>query len=152
GISKDISPLKAEEEKLSQVHKQLLETSRQAGMAEVATSVLHNVGNVLNSVNVSATIVAEPMRDPKASFVPKVGSLLQEHASDLVTFLTTDPRGKMLPSYLSSLGQELLAEQRTMTEELGHLRKNIEHIKEIVAMQQSYAKVSGICETVSLTE
>jgi PAS domain S-box-containing protein len=152
GISKDISPLKEAEEKLSQVHKQLVETSRQAGMAEVATSVLHNVGNVLNSVNVSATIVAEQMRDSKTSFVPKVGSLLQEHASDLVEFLTNDPRGKKLPGYLASLGQELLAEQRTMTEELGHLRKNIEHIKEIVAMQQSFAKVSGICETVPLTE
>jgi len=71
GISKDISALKDAEAKLEQVHRQLLETSRQAGMAEVATSVLHNVGNVLNSVNVSATLVAEQMRDSKAGFVLK---------------------------------------------------------------------------------
>lgn len=152
GISKDISPLKEAEEKLSQVHQQLIEASRQAGMAEVATSVLHNVGNVLNSVNVSATIVAEQMRDSKTCFVPKVGLLLQEQASDLFTFLSDDARGKKLPHYLTILGEELLAEQRTMTEELGHLRKNIDHIKEIVAMQQSFAKVSGFVETVPLTE
>jgi len=39
--------MKEAEAQLEQAHKQLLETSRMAGMAEVATSVLHNVGNVL---------------------------------------------------------------------------------------------------------
>ncbi len=152
GISKDITPLKAAEEKLEQVHRQLLETSRQAGMAEVATSVLHNVGNVLNSVNVSATLVTEQMRASKAAYVPKIGAMLQARAADIGAFLTSDPKGKILPSYLATLGEELLAEQRAMTEELGHLRKNIDHIKEIVAMQQSFAKVSGVVETIPLAE
>jgi PAS domain S-box-containing protein len=152
GISKDITELKNAEAKLADVHRQLLETSRQAGMAEVATSVLHNVGNVLNSVNVSATLVTEQLRDSKTAFVPKVGALLESHAADLGAFLTTDPRGKKLPAYLATLGQELLAEQSAMSEELGHLRKNIEHIKEIVSMQQDFAKVSGVTETVELTE
>ena len=31
-------------------------------MAEVATNVLHNVGNILNSVNISASLVAERVR------------------------------------------------------------------------------------------
>lgn len=152
GLSKSISELKAAEDKLAEVHRQLLETSRQAGMAEVATSVLHNVGNVLNSVNVSATLVVDQIRESKASFVPKVGAMLQSHSEDLAAFLVSDSKGRMLPSYLATLGQELLEEQRTMTEELEHLRKNIEHIKEIVAMQQSFAKVSGVAETLALTD
>lgn len=152
GISKDITELKLAEAKLADVHRQLLETSRQAGMAEVATSVLHNVGNVLNSVNVSATLVSDQIRDSKATFVPKVGALLQANSTRLAEFFTTDPKGKKLPSYLSTLGDELLSEQATITTELGHLRKNIEHIKEIVSMQQSFAKVSGVSETIPLVE
>lgn len=152
GISKDITELKNAEAKLADVHRQLLETSRQAGMAEVATSVLHNVGNVLNSVNVSATLVSEQIRDSKTVFVQRVGNLLQTHSENLATFFTVDPKGRKLPTYLATLGEELMAEHATINSELGHLRKNIDHIKEIVSMQQSFAKVSGVLETVSLAD
>jgi PAS domain S-box-containing protein len=152
GLSKDITKIKESEAKLIDLHKQLLETSRQAGMAEVATGVLHNVGNVLNSVNVSATLVIDKVRTSKVAFVPKVSGLLEEHTADLAAFLTSDPQGQKIPGYLASLGKQLLMEQDQVVEELGHLRKNIEHIKEIVALQQSFAKVSGIAETVSLAE
>jgi PAS domain S-box-containing protein len=152
GLTKDITKLKESESKLIDLHKQLLETSRQAGMAEVATGVLHNVGNVLNSVNVSATLVIETVRTSKVSAVPKISGLLEEHTADLAAFLTSDPKGQKIPAYLASLGKQLLAEQDQVVEELGHLRKNIEHIKEIVSLQQSFAKVSGVAETVPLTE
>ena len=55
GTVEDITERKQHEEELEKLNKQLVDTSRQAGMAEVATGVLHNVGNVLNSVNVSAS-------------------------------------------------------------------------------------------------
>ncbi|HYP16850.1 MAG TPA: ATP-binding protein, partial [Opitutus sp.] len=128
----------------------LLETSRQAGMAEVATSVLHNVGNVLNSVNVSATVVSDRVAGSKIPYVAKLGGLLQENAATLATFVTEDPKGRRIPGYLATLGEDLLEEQRTVVAELGTLRKNIDHIKSIVAMQQSFAKVSGVTETVPL--
>jgi signal transduction histidine kinase len=121
-------------------------------MAEVATSVLHNVGNVLNSVNVSTTLVVDKVRGSKVTFVPKVGEMLQEHAVDLPAFLTSDPKGQKIPNYLTTLGKQLLSEQHQIVEELDHLRKNVEHIKEIVAMQQSYARVSGVAESVPLCE
>ena len=152
GISKDITPLKEAEAKLELLHRQLLEASRQAGMAEVATSVLHNVGNVLNSVNVSATLVADQVRQSKAGNVAKLATLLEQHAGDLAAFLTHDAKGKVIPSYLRALAGNLDAERGTMVTELNDLRKNIEHIKDIVAMQQSYAKVAGVTETVSVAE
>jgi PAS domain S-box-containing protein len=152
GVSKDITAIKEAERALEDLHKQLVETSRQAGMAEVATSVLHNVGNVLNSVNVSATLVADRLRSSKVSNLPKIGTMLQDHAADLGTFLTDDPKGRAIAPYLSTLGGELVAEQGLLMLELAELRKNIEHIKEIVAMQQSYAKISGLAEPVALSE
>lgn len=144
--------LKEAEAERAKLHRQLLETSRQAGMAEVATGVLHNVGNVLNSVNVSATVVADRMRDSKTSSLDKVSALLQSHTSDLAAFLTEDPKGRKVPDYLASLAAALKAEQASVVEELGYLRKNIEHIKDIVSMQQSYAKVSGVAEMVAVTD
>jgi PAS domain S-box-containing protein len=152
GISKDITAIKEAEIEMEQMHKQLVDTSRQAGMAEVATSVLHNVGNVLNSVNVSSTLVSNQVRKSKAANLAKVVALLNEHAADIGTFLTHDPKGKQLPSYLAQLAEHLVNEQNTVLKELNLLHENIGHIKDIVVMQQSYARVSGVIETVKITD
>lgn len=135
---------------LSKTQAELLETSRLAGMAEVATSVLHNVGNVLNSVGVSAELAATKVREFKIDSLKKVAELLQQHADDLPAFLTTDPRGKMLPDYLSKLAVRLAEPQQGILEEMTMLKKNIDHIKEIVAMQQSYARGTGVVELLSV--
>jgi PAS domain S-box-containing protein len=149
---RDVTARRQAELKLADTHRQLLASSRQAGMAEVATGVLHNVGNVLNSVNVSATLVAEHVQHSKAANIAKLAALFEEHQADLGAFLRDDPRGRMIPGYLASLRDSLAAERSAVTEELEQLRKNVEHIKDIVAMQQSYAKTSGFLETVALVD
>jgi len=152
GISKDITVIKETEAKLEQMHKQLLETSRLAGMAEIATNVLHNVGNVLNSVNVSASLVVDSVKKSKTANLAKVVAMLQENEHDLGMFITSDTKGKQLPAYLAQLSEHLLADQKTTLNELTLLLKNIEHIKEIVTMQQTYARGSGVKEVISLRE
>jgi PAS domain S-box-containing protein len=152
GISKDITAIKETEAKLEQMHKELLETSRLAGMAEIATNVLHNVGNVLNSVNVSASLVVDNVKKCKIASLAKVAVMLREHEHDLGTFITSDAKGRQLPVYLGQLAEQLLADQTTTVQELDLLVKNIEHIKDIVSMQQSYARVSGVKEIINLRE
>lgn len=131
---------------LERTHRQLLDASRQAGMAEVATNVLHNVGNVLNSLNVSANMVAEQVERSRVSGLGRLAALLREHEHDLGAYLTQDPRGRHVPTYLSQLSEHILHERDSNLRELSSLRSNIEHIREIVSMQQSYSKVSGVKE------
>ena len=152
GISKDITVIKEAEMKLEKVHKELVEASRRAGMTEVATSVLHNVGNVLNSVNVSATLVSDQVRTSKVANLSKVNALLEAHEADLADFLAHNPQGQLIRGYLSTLAEHLTTEQGSMLRELESLRKNMEHIKEIVSMQQNYSKVYGIAETLPLID
>jgi signal transduction histidine kinase len=151
-LKKEIDEHKESEEQLKQTHKQLLTISRQAGMAEVATGVLHNVGNVLNSVNVASTCMAESLKNSKVASLSRVAAMLREHETDLGAFLTADPKGRQVPAYLAQLAGHLAGEQNTMLKELAQLQKNIEHIKDIVTMQQSYAKVSGVLETIKVTD
>gem|GEM_PF-5701662 len=147
GISKDITELKRTEGRLEEMHKQLLETSRKAGMAEVATGVLHNVGNVLNSINVSASLVSEQIGQSQVARLTRLVALLHEHETDLSSFLTVDPKGKQVLGYLDKLAEQFATEQKTIENELESLRKNVMHVKDIVAMQQSYGRVSGVAET-----
>lgn len=152
GISKDISAIKQAEAELERTHKELVQSSRQAGMAEVATSVLHNVGNVLNSINVAATCVDERVRKSRVADVRRLARLLEEHADDMAAFLTSDPKGRMVSGFLSQLAEKLESEQAGALEEINSLRCNVEHVKEIIAMQQSYARVAGVFENVELAD
>ncbi|AXA54131.1 ATP-binding protein [Pseudomonas thivervalensis] len=131
---------------------QLAAAARQAGMAEIATNVLHNVGNVLNSVNISADLVTRKLRTSKALGLGKAVQMMNEHADDLGDFISHDEKGKLLPGYLNQLVDALALEQHSMTEELGQLSKSVDHIKEIVAAQQSYAGPSSLAETVQIKE
>ena len=152
GISKNITAIKEAEEKLGAVHQELMLASRQAGMAEVATDVLHNVGNVLNSVNVSATLVREKLQASEVATLVRVAALLRDHAADLAGYLTRDAKGKVIPAFLIELADHLAQEHRVLREEHEQLTRNVEHIKEIVAMQQSYARVSGVLEKLRLAD
>src|ERR1700690_2643059 len=98
------------------VHKKLLVASRQAGMAEVATGVLHNVGNVLNSVNVSSSLVSDKLKKSRLSHLQKVVDLFRGHESDLAQFLTTDPAGRQVPGFLAQLAGFLGAERSVCLE------------------------------------
>lgn len=134
---------------LASAQSSLVEMSRAAGMAEVATGVLHNVGNVLNSINVSCTLLMDQLRDSRVQNVEKVANLLQHPSGGLSHFLTEDQRGQQIPAYLKSLAQALANEHQVMFREAESLSQRIEHIKEIVSMQQSYGRVSGLNETIT---
>src|SRR5262245_29479854 len=121
-------------------------------MVEVANVVLHNVGNVLNSINVASSCIAENMKKSKAAFLPKVVALLREHEANLGTFLKDDPKGKQLPAYLIQLADHLANEHTSMLKELEQMQKHIEHIRDIVSMQQSCAKSAGKVEKLSVAE
>lgn len=137
---------------LKATYKKLMKTSHHAGMAEVATDILHNVGNVLNSINVSATLISEKIRNSEAVNLKKVADMIAEHRDNLTEFLAEDPKGKHIPDYLIEAGHHLVEEQEDILEKFTYLSKNIDHIKEIIKMQQSYGKVAGTEVTAKLDE
>lgn len=152
GFVRDLTEIKEAETRLLQMNGQLVEASRRAGMAEVANNVLHNVGNVLNSVNVAAALINETVRNSEVKDLNRVLELVSQHREDLGDFLTKDPRGQHLPGYLIEAGRVLSREQAMLQEKLHSLTKNIDHIKTIVSTQQSYAGMSGVEQIVELGE
>jgi signal transduction histidine kinase len=150
GIDLDITDRVEADERERNLQQQLRDASRQAGMAEIATNVLHNVGNVLNSVNISASVVTDKVKKPRSSGLGKVAALLQQHKANLPAFVAADERAKHLPAYLAELAEHLALDQEVTLQELESLRKNIDHIKEIVTMQQSYSKLVGVPERLAV--
>jgi signal transduction histidine kinase len=130
----------------------LVDLSRRAGMAEVASGVLHNVGNVMNSVNVGASMAREAVSALPVEGVSRAVALLDQHAGRLAEYLTADASGRKLPGYLRTLGSTLTDEKRAILGNLDQLAGHLEHMKKIIAAQQSYAKVNGVTEVCTLEE
>ena len=147
-VIQDISKRKENEQYLKMLNERLMDASRQAGIAEIANSVLHNVGNVLNSVNTSSGIITTQLRHSKLSGLVKAVDLIREQGDDLPDFFARNPRGKQLPVYLEKLSALLAEEHSQIQQEVETLVKNINHIKKIVTSQQSYAGNTGIVEEV----
>ncbi|QRK13758.1 HAMP domain-containing protein [Archangium violaceum] len=135
---------------LKDIHLQLVQTARRAGMAEIATNVLHNVGNVLNSVYTSAQLAKERMANMRLEHVGRVAGMLQENQSDIGSFLTQDARGRNVMPFMSKLGQNLLEEQQEIVSLLDDVGRYTEHIGDIVKLQQNYARTPRIHEPVDL--
>ncbi len=148
GIARDITERKQTEREREDLSNRLVEASREAGKAEVATGVLHNVGNVLNSVNVTANRMTEMLQDSRVSGLVKTSELLQQHPDDLAAFLTRNEKGRQLTRYLAKLASQLVNERDALSEELAELTENVSHIKEIISMQQSFSRVSGTSQIV----
>lgn len=124
---------------LRDAHHQLLEAARVAGREEIATTVLHNVGNVLCSVKVSTTLLEDRLRQSRLHTLSKAMALLWAHQEDLSRYLAEDPKGKLLPSYLRSVTEALLEEHESHLRELAELDKNLDHIHGIISVQQTLA-------------
>ena len=151
-LAAEVEERKRIQVEVEQAHKQLLEASRQAGMAEVATNVLHNVGNVLNSVNVSAGLLAERVRKSRIEALPKAGRTCGRTRAGAGFLGASTRRAKRFPAYLKRSAAIWSRSRAETLKELGSLQHNINHIKEIVAMQQEYSRLAGFTESVKLAD
>jgi signal transduction histidine kinase len=152
GVCWDVSEQVQQEDRRVTLQMQLREASRQAGMAEVATGVLHSVGNVLNSLGTSTSLLRDELRSSRVGNVKRIAELIGEQGPQLAAFLQTDPRGRAMPSYLAQLGEHLVAENAKLRTEAEAIASHVGHIGEIVAAQQTYARRGGLTEEVDVAE
>jgi NO-binding membrane sensor protein with MHYT domain/signal transduction histidine kinase len=152
GVSWDVTEQVRQEERRLALQLQLQEASRHAGMAEIATGVLHSVGNVLNSLGVSAALLQARLRESRVGNVERAAKLIGAQGSGLGEFFDSDPRGRELPGYLRQLGEHLVAENRTQCDEAQAVVTHVEHIGKIIAAQQTYARRGGSIEEIDVAE
>lgn len=139
-------------EKLEQARSELVDTARSAGKSEIAAGILHNVGNVLNSVNISTALITQLVEDMSVDDLEKVSEILGEHRDDLGRFVTEDPQGQHLAPFLTAISGKLGEERLSVVQELASLSNGIEHICELIKSQQSFAVKTALEEELQLSE
>lgn len=130
----------------------LIELSHKAGMSDVATSVLHNVGNALNSVRVSGGMIEERLNGISHADLGRLAELLVAPQEGLATLLAQHPRGAVIGPFLreaaSNLGNDLTAAR----EECSRLGRSVEQIAAMIAAQQEHVIDQGVTESIDVAE
>ncbi|WP_138429754.1 two-component regulator propeller domain-containing protein [Fodinibius saliphilus] len=139
-------------EELEKARDEVVEKAHKAGMADLATGILHNVGNILNSVNTSAALIEDTMKHSKLQGLLQANNVLREHVEDIEDFVANNPKGKKLMQYYLKLEEPLKKEQRKVIKQSKRLTEKIELINEAIAAQQSYAGASMYADHISLGE
>lgn len=140
-------------QKLNKAKATLIETSRSAGVAEIATSILHNVGNVLNSINTSVALLSEHIKLSYVSQLPKLLDVIEDNKNNLDHYINHDERGKLVIPYFKKLIGQLTDEKIKNEEELETLNRNLTHVNQIIAMQQSASRPgSQILEPINIDD
>lgn len=130
----------------------LVEIARRVGLEELTTNILHNVGNTLNSVNVSLSKIERQIIASKVNSIPQLASLLSQNEERLIDFIRNDPRGQKVPEYIRRLSELLEIEKREIETEIDVLRKSVDHINQIVSYQQAYSKLVEFRELLDVCE
>lgn len=151
-LSKEVADRKLAQEELARLNSYIAEVSHRAGMSEVANSVIHNVGNALNSINVAVTTINSEIKMSPLSALPKLADLLKLHEHQLATFISTDEKGQKLPKLIELLSDQWRLENATLVSETKQLQESVEHIREIVSRQQSLTGRLGIDEQIVISD
>ncbi len=149
-FSHDITERKQAEAEMHRLHQELMRVSRQAGMATVASEVLHNAGNVLNSTGISTAVIERHLRGLRIGQLSKAVGMLKAQAGNLDAFLRDDPRGQRLLELLDGLVGHFEQQHQQIGTEVASLRGNVEHLTRVIHSQKSHARSFGIHETVTV--
>jgi signal transduction histidine kinase len=140
-------------EKLIQTTKNLVESSRKAGMAEVAIGVLHNIGNALTGANVKVQNLHHSFQnETPIVHLQDLIRLLREQEPRLGEFLTHDDRGRKVLPFLEVISQEWNEQHEAHKRSITLLRKDLSTVSQLIAKQQSHAKFTGTVENLLLAD
>ncbi|MEZ6076638.1 MAG: CHASE4 domain-containing protein [Pirellulaceae bacterium] len=139
-------------ENVADAQRRLLVLSREAGMSDVASGVLHNVGNVMTNVNVLASSMTGSLQSSKLSGLKKSVQMLRTHKEQLGNFLVNDARGQKLPDYICQVSDHLELEQRAILDQLQEMSASLRHVNQILDSQRKLAKGIGLVESIQAAQ
>jgi signal transduction histidine kinase len=137
---------------LKAAQKELVEKAHKAGMADIATGTLHNVGNILNSVKTSSQMIDDIIRQTQLESYTKANDLLRQNMDSIEEFILSNPKGKKLLQYYLKLEETLIQENTQIAVHVKRLNNKVDTIAEVIAAQQNFAGASSLTEEYSLSD
>ena len=136
--------------KLDAAYRRLVEQAQREGMAEVASEILHGIGNTLNSMNASATMMRKLATNSVFMDLESVNDMLENNLGDLTGFFSNDGRSKKLMKFILQISLPLLELQQKLLYHAWRLNEKVNEVNAIIISQQRYAGVDTCFETLNI--
>jgi len=151
-LRKEVREREAAEQRLAENNRDMMRLSREAGMNEVATGVLHNIGNALNSINVSTELVFIQVNEHARFTAVALRDFFQKPPENAAPVFAAHPLAPELRAFAASLAGLSVEQVEEAARELAALRTSVAHLKDIVSRQQSLAKNVPVAEPFDVRE
>lgn len=135
--------------KLDDGYRRLMEQAHKKGMAD-STAVLHDIANVMNSVNITTQAMGDLMSNCPVDDLTMANGMLESRADEMEEFIHNDKRGKLLMQFYANLGGEFEKFSERMQTNINRLMDKIRLIEGIINAQQSYTGVRSNMESIDL--
>jgi DNA-binding LacI/PurR family transcriptional regulator/signal transduction histidine kinase len=126
-------------EKLNASYQELTKQAHREGMADISIEILHNIGNILNSINVSVNLMKTNADSLMIPYLLNANEMLTANLADLETFITGDPKGKKLMQFFLKLGTSFADFKNQMIYNANRLDDKVKSIVDMISAQQTYA-------------
>jgi signal transduction histidine kinase len=124
---------------LEEAQQEMVNKAMEAGRAQLASMVLHNIGNAMTPINVQIEAMKAGRSVAVVQYLEKCYNDLNANIADLNTYVNEDPRGKEVFKYMGELVAAVKAERNRNEDALEKMDRAISYVSEILVMQQSYA-------------
>jgi signal transduction histidine kinase len=151
-IVSDITERIKAQEQLKAAQKELIEKAHHAGMFDIASSNLHNVGNLLNSIVTSTHVIKEITKKPYIEKLKKANEMLSHNLDKAETPIINAPDNDTLLKYYFHLEQQISSEIKVINDEIERLGKKAQSIDHVIKSQQEYVSFGTITDEHDLVE
>ena len=115
------------------------------GRLEVLGTILHNIGNAINSVAVGVDTLGSRLGDDTLRRrLAALTDALHEHRDDLADYLATDPQGRHALPFMRALAEDMAQEKSDLKATLERVENRVHHIVEIIRAQRSFGHDSTV--------
>ena len=123
------------------------------GRTEVLDTILHNIGNAINSVAVATGTIREELQEDQAlRGLRALAQAVAAHEDDWIGYLQNDSQGRQVRPYISALAEQFGNQHERMQRAVERVTGRVAHIVDIIRTQRSLGGPAPVFKDVDLRQ
>ena len=109
------------------------------GRLEIVDTILHNIGNAINSVAVGVGTIAEHLTDNElVSRLSALGKSIEAHRDDWIPYLENDPQGQKVMPFILALADDFSSQNALLQDTIRRVQGRVDHIVDIIRTERLF--------------
>ncbi len=123
------------------------------GRLEIVETILHNIGNAINSVTVGINVLQENVVGNQLIHrFSALADMVKVHQEDWVDFIENDPKGQQVLPFMIALASDFTDQNKRLVKTLERVGERVKHIIDIIRTQRSSNQSSMTRKTIDLRQ